>query len=295
MSSKGSAKRAEAVSSRNTQEDRARKKSATDSINSLFGVRTERGEMPVGIDAQTPEGQNKSDRIEKEIIASGNSPFIGRQYTRSRDKKIAAKNASAQEAINIRNNEIAEWKRVGELNDSADRNRSLRENAYEKNRTDVFDFNKSKLDDDFSKSDRELRFELARSGLFGGSVDTDDRAKQNLAYDKGAIQARSLSDDAASKYRGADEQSRLEVINQIQSGVDSGSAIASAQRGLEIAADKAAASATGNAIGNVFSDAGLLYQDRQRQLGQEQGQKQYASKFGAFFTPKGGESGTTRR
>ena len=147
------------------------------------------------------------------------------------------------------------------------KNKAGREAMYEKNKDDVFDFNKSELDEDFAKSDRELRFALARAGLSGGSVEVDDKDKQNLAYDKGILTSKSYGEDAAAKFRGADENARLDVINQIQSGVDSGSAISSAQRGLDISADKADAAIRGQALGDVFADAGLLYNKNQRDQG----------------------------
>ena len=220
-------------------EDRARKKEATDKVNSIFGISS--GDRPA---AAAP-------------LKGGDTAGL------AWDKR----------------------------NEGTARNRAAREASYDRNKSAVYDFNKSKLDQDFSKSDRDLRFHLARQGQTGGSVDIDNRDTQNLAYDKGALQAKSMGDEAANKFRGSDESARLDVINQIQSGVDSGSAISSAQRGIELSADKADATARGNAIGNVFKDIGLLYDNDQYDKGIVEGRKQYAD--GTYFR-QSGDTGTRR-
>lgn len=253
------------------QEDRERKQRATEYVNAIFGV---------GPGSPRPTAASK-ESIENEI---GGYRVSKKARNRAYDQKMdEARRASEYAPV---------W---DELTRTSAANSTARGSMYEKNRTDVYDFNKSKLNEDFAKSDRELRFALARAGLSGGSVDIDDNDKQNLAYDKGALTARSMGDEAAAKFRTADEASRLDIINQIQSGVDSGAAISSAQRGLELSADRANASARGNAIGNVFADIGLLYDVRNRDQGVADARKRYGEQFGAFTPNTSTYSGTQRR
>lgn len=243
-------------------EDRERKSSAIREINKIFGISS---------DAPSPYASlgDKFNKLDK---------FYGGQ---GRLKEFFARSDEARNKDNLQRRQFASD------------NRSKREAAYDENTKNVFEFNKSNIDRDNEEASRNLRFELARSGLFGGSVDADENQKKNLAYDRGILQARSLADQSTSNFRSADERARLDIINQIQSGVDSSSAIDSAQRSLDLAAQNANADARGNAIGNVFNDAGLLYQNRQQQSGVDRAREKYP--LGAYFNSQKNSSGTVRR
>lgn len=254
-----------------SQEDRERKQRATEYVNAIFGI---------GPSSAKPNPASR-ESIDHDI---GGYRVSKKARNRAWDQKIDESRKASEYA--------PVW---DDLTRTSAANRTARGSTYDKNRTDVYDFNRSKLNEDFSKSDRELRFALSRAGLSGGSVDIDDNDKQDLAYDKGALTARSMGDESAAKFRTADEASRLDIINQIQSGVDSGAAISSAQRGLELSADRANASTRGNAIGNVFADIGLLYDVRQRDQGAVDARKRYAEQFGAFTPNTSTYSGTQRR
>ena len=163
------------------------------------------------------------------------------------------------------------------------------------NRNAVLDVNKDKLNRDLGESERQLRFSLARSGLFAGSEDIAQHGKQRDAYDQGILQSTSLADQAAAGFRSADERTRLDVINQIQGGADTGTALQNAQRGLELSAQNADANAKGNIVGNVFGDAGLIYDNYNRNQGTEDGRTKYANPTGAFFNNIGKTYSGTKR
>ena len=156
------------------------------------------------------------------------------------------------------------------------------------------DVNTNKLDRDLSESERQLKFALGRTGLFAGSEDIAQRGKQREAYNTGVLQSTSLADQAAAGFRGSDERTRLDVISQIESGIDSGTALNNAQRGLELSAQNADANAKGNIIGNVFDDAGLIYQNYNRNQGTQDARNKYGPRLGAFFNNDNAYSGTRR-
>lgn len=174
------------------------------------------------------------------------------------------------------------------------KNKESLEKLYAGNRDTVFDFNKIKLDKDLGDSKRELGFTLARSGLFGGSEDIRNKDLQNETYDKGVLTAKNMADQASADFRGRDESTRLDIINQIQSGADSSTAMQNALRGLQINAGKADASAKGSVIGNVFDDAGLIYSRDQQARGVEAARKKYGDQFGAFYPTGSSYTGTER-
>ena len=232
-----------------TEEDRRRKTAAVQSINSLFG---------------TGEYKDRND-----------TDYFGRSSTdpnlRGRTKMVFGEDPEAYDSDRV------EWEA------GRDRNKKLREDLYAGNRNAVLDVNTNKLDRDLSNSERQLKFALGRTGLFAGSEDIAQHGKQREAYDSGVLQSTSLADQSAAGFRGADERTRLDIINQVESGVDAGTAIQNAQRGLELSAQSADANSKGNLIGNVFDDAGLIYQNYNRNQGTQDARNKYGNQTGAFF------------
>ena len=288
MSGGGSEKRARAASEGRSQEDRTRKGEAVSAINKLFGT----GEFREQGTAQPGAYTNRSD-IAKRTAAG--SPFLKppellkkyRAGTRGRRKEKEAIFSSGEDPLSYQ-------REKSEFEAERDRNKGLREDLYAGNRDAVLDVNTIKLDRDLSNSERQLKFALGRSGLFAGSEDIAQRGKQREAYDTGVLQSTSLADQSAAGFRGADERTRLDVISQIESGIDSGTALNNAQRGLELSAQNADANAKGNIIGNVFDDAGLIYQNYNRNQGTQDARNKYGPRLGAFFNNDSAYSGTKR-
>jgi len=129
-------------------------------------------------------------------------------------------------------------------------NHAAREKLYADTRGASYDFNKSKLDLDRDTSERNLRFALARSGMFGSSVDVDQHALQQRAYDTGFLDIGNNADAGVADLRSSDENARLGLISQINAGVDAGSALSSGREQLSVNADRANSrfSATENAL-----------------------------------------------
>lgn len=237
--------------------DAARKASATADINRLFGVDTTKGVAP-----------NRQDFVHTGASIGG-TPVLQHFDQPGYDQALAAYNT-----------------RSGEN----DANAAARAKLYGDTRSASYDFNKNKLDTDRDTSERQLRFALARSGLFGGSTDVDQHALQQRAYDQGILDIGNQADAGVADLRSADENSRLGLISQVNAGVDAGSALSSGREQLSVNADRANAAARSAAINNLFQNIGLLTDNSARTAGVLNARNQYNAP-GAFF-PTRGSSGT---
>ena len=108
----------------------------------------------------------------------------------------------------------------------------------------------SKQRDDTS---RDIRFNVARSGLAGGSVDIDQNQLLADKYSQGVIQANSNADGIVNGVRSRDESTRADLISRINAGMDANSASQSAL--AQIQNNQAAAKVEGqsNLLNNFFN------------------------------------------
>lgn len=170
-------------------------------------------------------------------------------------------------------------------------NAADRNSLYEGVRNNAFTAGKRKLDEDQQDAARKLKFELFATGQNGGSGDVDENARLRRTYDQGLIDLGGKADAAKADFRNADEQTRLQLLQSIDNGMDQGSALAQATQSMQTAADKAAADATGTALGDLFTNAGLLYDQSQYAKGRMAGQQ---AGFQMFPQPMGNRTaGTT--
>jgi hypothetical protein len=152
--------------------------------------------------------------------------------------------------------------------DEAAKNKAAREALYSTVRDDAFTAGKRKLDETKDSAARDLRFTLFGQGLNGGSVDVDENAKLGRTYNSGLLDLGGKADAAAADLRNNDEQTRLGLLQSIDSGLDSGSAISSSLNQLKVNSDRAAAAGQGTDLGDLFGNAGLLYSKSQAARGQ---------------------------
>ena len=278
MSGGGDTKRASQQAARITEEGQRSKESAVRAVNLLFGTGDFRGKTEDQIIGYTEPDKSKV-RRKKGVLAD-------RLYkTRFKEQPIIQ---AGEDLTRYNAQKLA-------FEAERDRNKGLRESLYAGNRNAVLGFNTDKLNKDLSESERQLRFSLGRSGLFAGSEDIAQHGKQRDAYDQGILQSTSLADQSAAGFRSADERTRLDVINQIQGGADTGTALQNAQRGLELSAQNADANSKGNIIGNVFGDAGLIYDSYNQKQGTQDARTKYADPTGAFFSNIGKTYSGTKR
>lgn len=241
-------------------EDRVRKARATRDINKLFGIYSD----PIDDGA----GPKQSDFTRQ--ISTGDEGSSAVFDQAAYDAALADRNARALTDDSAFRSE-------------ADANKAARETLYKQEGQSVFDINKNKIDEDFGDSQRKLSFALARTGLFGGSEDIAQHDKQQRVYDKSILDARNLADQKSADFMGQDENARLNIINQVQSGIDSGTALENARKGMEVNAAKSAANTNSQIIGNAFDGAGLIYSNQQQNAGIQAARERYKNQLGAMF------------
>lgn len=171
-----------------------------------------------------------------------------------------------------------------------DSNRVARDQLYSTVRTNAFDAGKRSLDEQKTQAGRDLKFELFAKGLNGGSVDIDQNAMLGRTYDDGVLQLGAKADGVAADMRSSDEQTRLGLLQSIDAGMDQGSAASSAINQMRVNADKAASSAQGTAVGDLFAGGGAIYNQSVQRRQRQQGQQDFLTQLTAMRS--GGSSGT---
>lgn len=143
--------------------------------------------------------------------------------------------------------------------------KAQRESNYETAGQDILNFKTPQLDKQREKAERNLRFQLARTGQTGGSLAQDQKYELNDNYSRGLADLTNQKEAAVNTARAADEQTRIDLINRIRSGMDQASAVASANAQTTSNIDSARDSALGQSLQDYFSGMGYLYGQNQQQ------------------------------
>ena len=160
---------------------------------------------------------------------------------------------------------------------------------YDTVSNDTYNFHKQRLDDGRDLAERSLRFQLARQGQFGGSLDVDQNGELAKGYNNGLVDARNLADAARNEALARDDQTRIDLINRINAGMDEGSAIASAGSQMQSNINQARDNALSQSLGDAFGNIALLKKQWDYQQGMNQVQSQYPNYF-----KQTGNNGTVR-
>jgi hypothetical protein len=171
---------------------------------------------------------------------------------------LEAKKQKARDALNVMFGVAPASPEPGVSGQAAD-NKMARDAIYTKVRTDAFNAGKRRFDEDKTRVARENKFALFAQGLNGGSEDIDQNALLTRTYGQGLLDLGSKADGVRADMMGNDEQTRLGLLQSIDSGMDQGSAMSSALNQMRVNSDRAAAGAQGTAVGALFANAGLLY------------------------------------
>jgi hypothetical protein len=151
----------------------------------------------------------------------------------------------------------------------ADTNKAARDALYGTVRQGAFDAGHRKLADNREKALRDTRYALFAQGLNGGSADVDENALLGRTYDQGVLDLSAKADATKADMRSNDEKTRLGLLQAIDAGTDQGSVLSSALQQMQVNSDRAAADAAGTDLGDLFSNAGLLYTKSQYARGQQ--------------------------
>ena len=131
--------------------------------------------------------------------------------------------------------------------------RAARESGYDSVRQNALAIGLDSLSKQREEAGRNVRFNVARSGLTGGSVDVDEN--QNLAnrYSEGVIQANSNADGIVNNVRGKDEATRADLISRINAGMDANSASQAALAQIQNNQNIAKVDGQSNLLSNFFN------------------------------------------
>jgi hypothetical protein len=218
------------------QATEARKQEARARLNAIFGHETPEWYKPKG-------------------TADVTSSFDG-LFQR---KEQAEQDAEAERQARI----------LGETAPLAKANKDARTQLYQTVRDNAFQSGTRRLEEDRGEAARKLKFELFARGLASGSEDIDQNAKLGRAYQGGLLDLGAKADSVRAQFRGDDEDTRLQLLQSIDAGMDQGSALSAATQRMQIAAERASADAQGTAIGNAFDNAGLMYRNSQAAQGKQ--------------------------
>jgi hypothetical protein len=173
-----------------------------------------------------------------------------------------ARQARIQEAVNTINSTF---------------NGAGRSQLYGGIRDAVFQTNVRDLDKQFTKASNNNLFGLIRSGLMGGSVDTESRGDLAERYGEGRIKAMAAGNEAASGLQSQDEKTRQNLISMAQSGLDTGAAAQMANSQLAASESAARANQGVSTLGSLFDNLNQAYVQQQRR---QQAPAQFVNAYG---------------
>lgn len=104
------------------------------------------------------------------------------------------------------------------------------------------------------RTDRRAKFNLARSGLTGGSAAADLKVRIGDEYQKGLLKSERLAQGSLSDLIAADERSKQNLISLAQGGADVSTAARNAASALQSNLKGAQASSLVNDLGDIFAD-----------------------------------------
>lgn len=243
------------------------KQQARNALNVLFGV----APTSTTVDRAAFQGTTTGDTVDEQgnvVQGMGRGTFDQAGY----DAAVAAAARQAEEAA---------------------ANKTGLESLFAKTRTDAFTAGKTRLDEQKSQAGRDLKFELFARGLNGASTDIDQNALLGRTYTQGLTDLGAKADGAATQLRSDNEQARLQLLQSIDAGMDQGSALSSALGQMQVNSQKAASEATGTALGDLFANTGLIYQQNRVAQGRQNANNLLSGSTGSARTGgAGARSGT---
>lgn len=250
-------------SARQAQQE-AEKQKARDALNLMFGV------APTGGAAPTREQFMKRP-------GAGGMMLGGFSGNRWEDGQLQQDGPILDEAGY--NAAMEAWKSRGS---EAEKNKAGRDALYQGIRDNAFTAGKRGFDEMRDRAARDLRFSLFAQGLNGGSVDVDENSLLGRTYDKGLLDLGARADAARTEFANSDEQTRLGLLQSIDAGMDQGSALSSALNQMKLNSDRAAASAQGTALDDLFASAGLLYTKSNAARGRQAADDYFYNQYPAY-------------
>lgn len=135
---------------------------------------------------------------------------------------------------------------------AAEANKAARDRLYGGLETSVRDLNMNNLNSEFSTAGREVNFDAARRGLYGGSAYADQLGTLAEKRNQGLLKITDAATGAANEARAADDRTRLGLARDITSGLDESTALASAANQMDSNLTTARTNATAGSLSGFF-------------------------------------------
>lgn len=251
----------------------ARRSSAIDKINSYFGVQPTASTVTQYPDGTPVDPNNPRQVLVKSLPTPGYNQGNA-EHGIGPLNPMTAGGTRAAPTVSV----------INPLGATATTNAAERAKLYDDTSQNVLDLNTQKLKEFATNAERDQRFGLARSGLSGSSQAVDADALFKRTYDQSVADASTKADQAALDFKTSDENSRLNLINQINAGGDANTAITGGVNALNLNAQNARTGAAGRLINNSFGDIAQQYAYGNSLAGQQQA----AAIYGARFNPNAG-------
>ncbi len=147
-------------------------------------------------------------------------------------------------------------------------------------------FYRNEADRQHDVADRSLRFAMARSGLTGGSASVDANRTLGENYQQGILAADRLAQSAANDLRTADEQARMNLIAQAQSGANLTSGASQAASMLANNLGGARASMRADQLGDLFGGVATTVKNSRDIAAERRGNRDL---YNLYFQPGYGQ------
>ena len=138
---------------------------------------------------------------------------------------------------------------VNALFGTADKN-----NQYADHRTNIYDLNKTAIDDSYGDAQRNLTFSLARNGLSNSSIGADKKSDLLTNYNDNIQKANDMADSGMNSLKTNDERTRQNLVNSVQTGLDQTQAVSQALGNMQLNYDKANETNVANNWDSMFDN-----------------------------------------
>lgn len=158
---------------------------------------------------------------------------------------------------------------------------SERQKLYSKVAMDAKNLQLEDLNKEKGLAERDVNFDLARRGLYGGSREIDATRDIQDQFSKGLLTAENNAQGVANGLRQGDERTRVSLINNIRSGMGEADAASAAFNAMANNASEAEQNAKSQSIAGFFDSIRSAAQARNDANSYEQAFKKYQSGGGS--------------
>jgi len=127
-------------------------------------------------------------------------------------------------------------------------------NQYADHRTNIYDLNKTAIDDSYGDAQRNLTFSLARNGLSNSSIGADKKSDLLTNYNDNIQKANDMADSGMNSLKTNDERTRQNLVNSVQTGLDQTQAVSQALGNMQLNYDKANETNVANNWDSMFDN-----------------------------------------